>query len=94
MIQPTTSNPKNLLLKIWLQWPTQFVCPDLIPQSFFKIQSDADRFLNCRSGWILHFRTGSGFDWILKNNSIGSDMDIQTALINAVKCLIRGFVRI
>ena len=43
-----------------------------------------------RSNRILQFRTGS--DWILKNLT-GSDMDIQSALITAVKCLIRVFFR-
>ena len=36
-----------------------------------------------RSKRILQFRTGS--DWISKKNSTGSDIDIQTALITAVK---------
>jgi len=36
-------------------------------------------------------RTRIGLDF--KNISTGSDMDIQTALIAAVECLIRGFFR-
>ena len=50
-----------------------------------------DPVAGSRSNRILQFRTGSGFDWILKKNSTRSDMDIQTALITSVICLIRVF---
>ena len=57
------------------------------------ISVEHDPVSGSRSNRILQFRTGSGSDWISKN-STGSDLDIQTALISAVKYWIRVFFRI
>ena len=45
-----------------------------------------------RPKWIMQFRTPSGRNGYRKN-STGSDVDIQTALITVVKCLIRDYFR-
>jgi len=66
--------------------PCSPLLPLVVPTSV-----EHDPVSGSQSNRIVHYRTGSGLDWILKKNSTGSDMDIQTALITAVKCLIRGF---
>jgi len=70
--------------------------PDSSPEIWILYTSvEHDPVSGSPSKWILQFRTGSGSDWISKNLS-GSDMDIQiqTAVITAVKCLITVFTDI
>jgi len=72
-------------------WDIRFQLIQRIQRTSINVEHDP--VSETQSNRILHFRTGSGLDCILKN-STGSDMDIQTALTTAVKCLIRVFFQI